>query len=117
MLTLAFTDQDLACEFPKADLGRGRVYQAQGRGRDLAFHNNGETITVRVTGTAPRLYRVKIALFSPNDGRWPITQFETRCTCPVGIECKHTAAVLFEVLARRRQGEHSIPAGGGQIIR
>jgi superfamily II DNA or RNA helicase len=100
-----FTDQDIAREFSKADLERGRTYQKQGRVRDLAFHDGGEAIAARVTGTAPRPYRVEIALFSPNDGRWPITRFETRCTCPVGIDCKHAAAVLFEILARRRQGE------------
>ena len=97
----AFTDQDLAREFPKKDTERGRLYQAQGRVQDLAFHDGGELITARVTGTAPRPYRVEIALSSPKSDRWPITRFETRCSCPVGIDCKHAAAVLFEVLARR----------------
>lgn len=99
-----FTDQDIVREFPKADLERGRAYQAQGRVRDLAFHNNGELIVARVTGTAPRPYRVEIALSSSTDDRWPVTHFETSCSCPVGIECKHAAAVLCEVLARQRQG-------------
>ena len=103
-MAFAFTDQDITREFPKKDAERGRLYQAQGRVRDLAFNDGGELITARVTGTAPRPYRVEIALSSPKSDRWPITRFETHCSCPVGIDCKHAAATLFEVLARRGTG-------------
>jgi superfamily II DNA or RNA helicase len=111
-MAFAFTEQDIAREFPKKDAERGRLYQAQGRVRDLAFQDGGEIITARVTGTAPRPYRVEIALSSPTSARWPITSFETRCACPVGIDCKHAAAVLFEVLARRGSGGRAVHQQG-----
>ena len=115
-MAFAFTDQDLARAFSKTDAERGRLYQAQGRVRDLAFQDGGEIITARVTGTAPRPYRVEIALSSPTSNRWPITRFETRCSCPVGIDCKHAVAVLVEVLVRRgSRGSAAHQQGAGRV--
>jgi len=104
-----FNDQDLAREFSGTDIQRGRSYQAQGRVRDLAFHDDGALISARVDGTAPRPYRVEIALYSPDTDHVPGAMFETSCSCPVGIDCKHAVAVLFEVLARRRN-RGSVPS-------
>jgi len=99
-----FNDQDIAREFSGADVQRGRSYQMQGRVRDLVFKDNGALIFARVDGTASRPYRVEIALYPPDIDGLPDAMFETNCSCPVGTDCKHAVAVLFEVLARRRQG-------------
>ena len=103
-MELLFNGEDLAREFSGTTALRGRSYQTQGRVRDLAFQDDGALITARVAGSAPRPYLVEIAVYTPDLGDLPITMFETNCSCPIGIDCKHAAAVLFEVLARRRNG-------------
>jgi len=96
-----FNDRDLTRQFSGTSLQRGRSYQTEGRVRDLAFRDGGASIEARVDGTAARPYRVEIAVSS--QGAFGAI-FETRCACPVGVDCKHAAAVLLEILARRRHG-------------
>lgn len=96
---LLFDAHDVASAFTATTAQRGRAYQRQGRVRDVAISSDGATINGRVLGSAPRPYRVEIAVRQPDDDL-PQVLFETSCTCPVDIDCKHAAAVLLEVLAR-----------------
>ena len=105
-----FDADDIVQAFDARTARRGRAYQRQGRVRDLAIASDGVTIHGRVTGSAPRPYHVEIAIL-PSDDELPELLFESSCTCPVGVDCKHAAAVLFEVVARGRNVAHpSIPS-------
>jgi superfamily II DNA or RNA helicase len=78
----------------------GRAYAARGAVRRLSVSVEGRIIEAEVKGTAPRPYVLRITLHAKPDGS---TAFEGRCSCPVGIDCKHVAAVLFA--ARRARGD------------
>lgn len=96
--TRLFDGEDVARAFTATTARRGRAYQRQGRVRDLEISSGGAAIKGRVVGSALRPYRVEITLLQL-DGDWLGSPFETDCTCPVGVDCKHAAAVLFEVAA------------------
>jgi superfamily II DNA or RNA helicase len=59
-----------------------------------------------VQGSVAQPYRVTITL-AVNGHNFPR---EMRCTCPVGIGCKHVAATLLKVIAMRGQVERVSPA-------
>lgn len=74
----------------------GYAYWQQGRVSDLAFDADMAMITADVRGSARHPYEVTIA-FADLDGGDEEPLIE--CTCPVGFDCKHGAAVLFAAQA------------------
>jgi hypothetical protein len=75
---------------------RGAAYQRQGRVRDLVIADNGRQITGWVRGTRAKPYRVKVAV----TGSGKTLRVTGRCSCPMRVDCKHVAAVLYEALGR-----------------
>jgi superfamily II DNA or RNA helicase len=55
----------------------------------------GDTLTGKVQGTRSRPYDVWIMFNDVDEDMW----IESECTCPVGFECKHVAALLIAGLA------------------
>ncbi|MGF6971973.1 putative Zn finger protein [Paraburkholderia sp. JPY465] len=49
-----------------------------------------------VQGTARRPYTVDVQFYDTADGLWA----ESECSCPVGYDCKHAAALLIAGLER-----------------
>lgn len=78
--------------FDEIVLERGRLCQKQGKILNVRMSEG--LIKGRVKGSQSQLYDVHINL------RADAEQF-SRCTCPYTINCKHAAAVLFELQARR----------------
>ncbi|CAM4046703.1 putative ATP-dependent helicase YwqA [Pseudomonas reidholzensis] len=79
-------------DFDSGALARGRDYAAQAR---VTIHSSkGGTVESTCTGSARNHYSQKISLIL-NDGRLRVL---ARCSCPVGINCKHCAAALFHLL-------------------
>ena len=62
----------------------------------LSYRPTAAAYPVRCSVPAPSLTAKNIALTKTADGRVRINGY---CTCPVGISCKHLAAVLLEHLA------------------
>ena len=71
----------------------GLEYQSEGRVQDLRTMSDGATIHARVNGSGRASYKVTILVVRDRRGR--IVPSGT-CSCPVGFNCKHVAAVLFE---------------------
>ncbi|RQS68169.1 helicase [Burkholderia sp. Bp8963] len=61
---------------------------------DLRWQNNA-TLTGKVQGTRSRPYDVWILFNDVDEDLW----IESECSCPVGFECKHVAALLIAGLA------------------
>jgi len=72
-------------------------YQRRRQATITAMAEDGTSIEGRVQGSAPMAYRANIALLPAADGSVAI---RGSCTCPVGYNCKHVAALLIESMAR-----------------
>ncbi len=102
--TLTTEDASLApsATFTHADVESWLTPQEVDKGSDYleAVDNldvGDDAITADVQGTADKPYHVHVKLAA--DGRrFPRSM---RCTCPVGMGCKHVAATLLKVLEQR----------------
>jgi superfamily II DNA or RNA helicase len=86
---------------------RGRSYVRSGRVLKVTWDEHGETLTGSVIGDGA-LYSTS-AFFASDRGGPPMFD-EGECTCPVGYNCKHVAALVISATDNRgtgrlRQGE------------
>ncbi|MBF0247383.1 MAG: DEAD/DEAH box helicase [Alphaproteobacteria bacterium] len=91
-----YTLNDLIKSIPRTYLDRGRGYHRQGRVSDVAFLDEGRTVKGAVRGSGRNVYRQTVRFRERRDG----VEIIGDCTCPVGFNCKHVAAVLLEGLSR-----------------
>ena len=68
---------------------RGAAYAKQGRVSDISYSRRHCQLAATVRGSGARPYTVA-AEFGEHDARW-----WGECSCPVGLDCKHVAAVLM----------------------
>jgi superfamily II DNA or RNA helicase len=69
------------------------------------------SISAEVIGSEPDPYEQEIHLWRQGHGRWHLVG---DCTCPVGFNCKHVAAVLADVLSREWfHGDAALPGADG----
>ena len=71
----------------------GIQYQMDGRVHDLTIAANGTIVQAQVDGSGRAAYRQTVRLVRGGSGQ--VVPSGT-CTCPVGFNCKHVAAVLLE---------------------
>ncbi|QYE37138.1 DEAD/DEAH box helicase (plasmid) [Polymorphobacter sp. PAMC 29334] len=84
----------------------GHAYWLQGRVSALEINADFELISAEVRGGAATPYGVTI-LFPDNAGG--AIEALVDCSCPVGFDCKHGAAVLFAVQARQSTAPGASP--------
>ncbi len=96
-------ENQFAYAFSPVMLERGReVFQRQ-KVLSLAcepFGDGGWVLSGQVAGTSAEPYDVEILLDPGKHGRLKVA---SSCSCPVGMHCKHAAALLFAQLARNTQ--------------
>ena len=100
------TLRDMAIYIADTAITRGRNYQAQGRVRNLVVSPDLTSITATVHGSRPEPYRQNINFSPAPAGR---TKINGQCTCPMGYNCKHVAAALFEALANHADAVVPLP--------
>ncbi|MFV5212537.1 SNF2-related protein [Azonexus caeni] len=93
----SFTEDDIVDWLGEAELAKGRPYVDLVRDLNI---DDGEMHAV-VPGSARQPYRVE-ALIAPDSGSGRLI---ARCTCPVGRNCKHVAAVLLKAIEQRNPKE------------
>lgn len=116
-MTVLYAREELAQALETGALARGRAYQLAGRVRNVTASQDGATISGTVQGERPKPYSQIIAL--KREGRR--LSIRGTCSCPVGHNCKHVAAVLEEHLerlaettpARSKSVQSAPPAGRG----
>ena len=91
----AFREPDIRLNLEPRFVERGFDYFRQGRVLAWSANKTGKEIRGTVAGSGGRRYEVDILISGRKDDRF----IEGDCTCPVGYDCKHVAAVLFAVLA------------------
>lgn len=101
-----FTANDILRDFTEQDRSRGRVYQNQGRVRELQIEDNGSRLRAKVQGESAAPYSVEIHI-EKKHGRALI---HSECTCPSTYMCKHAVATLFETLAQWDRQRERLPS-------
>ncbi len=101
------------------EVDKGRPYQRRGAVRELRADKGGQRLIASVQGTRPRPYHVFVDIGTSD----PVS-LTGRCSCPIGLNCKHAAAVLLEALQNPPRIEHAAadplvgPIGGWlQLLR
>lgn len=89
-------DRQVLEEIDTATLGRGLAYHRQGRVSDIEVEPGGMGLLAAVEGSEPEPYEVDITITRSRQRGYVL---EGYCTCPVGHNCKHVAAVLYAVLS------------------
>ena len=106
-----FNTQDIIRNFDPRDTNRGRIYQTEGRVKDVQIERNGAKISALVQGTARTPYHVTVTA----EKRHGIVEFESDCTCSTGYMCKHGVAALYEAVAHESRKHERIHATAGAV--
>ena len=93
-----FDESDVIRWLGEREVAKARAYVK--RVRDLDVGN--ERIRALIPGSAPEPYLSTARLVRHRDGS---TSVISGCTCPVGIDCKHVAAMLLRAIAERPDEE------------
>ncbi|TQN42091.1 SNF2 family DNA or RNA helicase [Blastococcus colisei] len=70
---------------------RGAAYAREGRVSEISYSRSTGEVGALVIGSQRRVYQT-VAVYDRADSRW-----WGECSCPVGEDCKHAAAVLVAV--------------------
>jgi superfamily II DNA or RNA helicase len=114
-----FSVADLIRSLSGLTVQKGRAYQAAGKARLTAGSRVSTTIEGLVRGTASSPYKVVVEIGRALQGGRDDKGFATvsgNCSCPVGYNCKHVAALMLEALATRPAADpkSACPPAGGQ---
>ncbi len=94
---LSYNLQDVNLAIPSAYLSRGSAYEHQGRVAGLGISADGSMMTALVRGGGKRPYKVIIHIA----GQAGSARIRGNCSCPMGNNCKHVAAVLLHALHQK----------------
>src|SRR6266446_158453 len=95
----------------------GDRYWRQGRVLSLNSNENREGVQIkaRVQGSGRQPYAQTIEIADING---EFLEIEGECSCPVGFNCKHVAAVLFAAIAQQSNANRGalkvVPAASGR---
>src|SRR4051794_29542683 len=98
---LALSDADIRSAIQPAAYAAGRTYEQRGRVQNLLIAERGALITATTQGSRADPYLQRLTISKANAG----LRIQGLCSCPIGRQCKHLAAVL--VAAQRKQ--HTMP--------
>jgi superfamily II DNA or RNA helicase len=99
MSAISFSLQDLRRGMSGVYVERGQRYASGGRVHARDYDPEHNRYRASVEGSRPEPYRIDARVLA---GRTGPTVYGT-CTCPVGVNCKHVAAVLVDALAYGRR--------------
>ncbi|MCW3477802.1 SWIM zinc finger family protein, partial [Limobrevibacterium gyesilva] len=97
---IGITHDDIGRAVSGKAFDAGLLYHVSGRVLDCTVSPGGDAVTGRVRGNAHRPYRQDIRIGHGRDGR---AQVDGDCSCPVGYNCKHVAAVLHAAIDQQRR--------------
>ena len=90
----------------------GRDYWSRGLVRELNLDERERRATASVKGSAPAPYRVDLIF----NGVGPGSRASSRCSCPVGIGCKHAAATLFALRAELNEKHRQVGTTAAPLL-
>ena len=92
-MSLPFDEPAVRGAFDRNAFQRGAAYAERGSVRRLEVSERGRRLKAQVRGSRRTPYRVDVSV---DDGRG--RRIVSYCTCPVGVQCKHGAAVMLAAL-------------------
>ncbi|RKT21621.1 SNF2 family DNA or RNA helicase [Paraburkholderia sp. RAU2J] len=99
-MSSVFFDRERIAEW----LGDRTVAKARSVGAVTHVQWQGATLSGDVQGTQPRPYRTRVRFRTDGGSPWA----QSDCTCPVGRDCKHVAALLLAELEYHDEMDHII---------
>ncbi len=93
-----FTEDDVTEWLGETEVGKGRPYVDLIRDLDV----DDQRVRAVVPGSAKHPYTTIARLVQRKDGKVSLI---SGCTCPVGVDCKHVAAILLKAIEERNPVE------------
>ncbi len=103
-----FESADLRRSFDPQTIARAREYVQRGRVTNVRFTTGGNVAHAGVQGSGTRPYAVRLSV-TEKDG---VRTLEGGCSCPVGINCKHAAALAITVAEGLAEVDHAGASDG-----
>ena len=90
---VGLTDDQIISRVGRGAFQRGLDYARKGRVRGIGVAGDGDIISAQSKGSGTRIYQTMV-FRKQNSRRGPAT-WAGNCSCPVGTNCKHVAALLI----------------------
>ena len=106
------TDDQIISRVGHRAFERGLDYARKGRVRGISVAGDGDIISAQSKGSGAHTYQTMV--FRKQGARSAPASWAGTCSCPVGSDCKHTAALLItaRALAQVEPDGTAAPSGG-----
>ena len=106
------TDDQIISRVGHRAFERGLDYARKGRVRGISVAGDGDIISAQSKGSGAHTYQTMV--FRKQGARSAPASWAGTCSCPVGSDCKHTAALLIaaRTLAQAEPDAAAAPSGG-----
>lgn len=105
------TDDQIISRVGHRAFERGLDYARKGRVRGISVAGDGDIISAQSKGSGAHTYQTMV--FRKQGARSAPASWAGTCSCPVGSDCKHTAALLVTARALAEDGlDAAAPSGG-----
>ena len=106
------TDDQIIRRVGRGAFRRGLDYARKGRVRGIGVAGNGDIISAQSKGSGTHIYQTMV-FRKQHDQRSP-EAWAGNCSCPVGANCKHVAALLITARSLAQEEPH-VAAPAGQV--
>ena len=105
------TDDQIISRVGHRAFERGLDYARKGRVRGISVAGDGDIISAQSKGSGAHTYQTMV--FRKQGARSAPASWAGTCSCPVGSDCKHTAALLITARAlAQAELDAAAPSGG-----
>ena len=105
------TDDQIISRVGHRAFERGLDYARKGRVRGISVAGDGDIISAQSKGSGAHTYQTMV--FRKQGARSAPASWAGTCSCPVGSDCKHTAALLITARAlAQAEPDVAAPSGG-----
>ena len=104
------TDDQIISRVGHRAFERGLDYARKGRVRGIGVAGDGDIISAQSKGSGAHTYQTMV--FRKQGARSAAASWAGTCSCPVGSDCKHTAALLIAARTLAQAEPDAAPSGG-----
>lgn len=105
------TDDQIISRVGHRAFERGLDYARKGRVRGISVAGDGDIISAQSKGSGAHTYQTMV--FRKQGARSAAASWAGTCSCPVGSDCKHTAALLIAARTlAQAEPDAAVPSGG-----